>query len=1011
MLARSMTRTTSAILAILCLLNLALNAQSHYRFDHLTLKDGLSQSQAYCFLQDSYGYTWIGTQDGLNRFDGYEFKVYKNNPFDSTTLTHNWIWAIEEDKNHDLWIGTFQGLCKYIRSEDRFQQYYHNKKDPTSISGNRTNFIIRDKKDRLWISCWGNGLNLYDDAKNEFIRFLYDSADQTSISSDAVRTLYSDHEGNIWVGTWNAGLNRVIEDESGIHFRRYKSDGETGFDAGKRITSITEDTHGTIWIGSYEAGLMLFDPQRNSFSRVPGFSSDDVNKVVRDSHGQIWIGSNSGLHIADPSTGKIKHFLHDATDPSGISSNTIYALYEDRNGSMWISGNGVDLYNPEKNVFKTFSHKNNNPNSLSQNLVWSFCEDEEGNIWIGTEAGPLNVFNPTTEQFDRIAVKDGSGNLAQNIRKIAYKDGVLWLATYGSGLVRYEKNTGKATFYLGRHPSILGKSGLVNEVYVERDGTLWVSTNENGLVHFSPDTDQVERFLFDPANPKSIGSNFINTVIEDGDGNIWVGFWGGGMAMLDKDTREFTNYKYDRKNPKGLSDQVVISIVPENDSIIWACTHTGLNRLNKQTGKFTHYFEKDGLPNNVVYEMLKDDEGNYWISTNKGLSKFNPVTKKFKNFTMDDGLQSNEFNSNAALRSSTGDFYFGGISGFNIFRPEKFKADTVPPTLVINSFKVFNQEYPVQEETLLEYHENYISFQFAAIEFSSPEKIRYAYRLEGSDRHWVDAGDRRFADYTDLGPGSYTFRVRATNADGYVSEGNPIRVVINPPFWKTWWFMLTSMVICASIIYSIHRYRLAQSLKVERLRNKIASDLHDEVGSSLTRISIYSDLVQSGTEATQSKNYLKSISEMSREIVSTMSDIVWSIDNRNDSTGALILRMKDFATEVLQAKNIEMSFTIEGVDENRTLDPALKQNIYLIFKESVNNIVKHADAKNVIISLVNRGSEFIMKIHDDGRGFPNDGSQKGNGLRNMHRRALAIGAVFSITTDSGTTITVTRKSL
>jgi signal transduction histidine kinase len=378
---------------------------------------------------------------------------------------------------------------------------------------------------------------------------------------------------------------------------------------------------------------------------------------------------------------------------------------------------------------------------------------------------------------------------------------------------------------------------------------------------------------------------------------------------------------------------------------------------------------------------------------------------------MDDGLQSNEFNSNAALKSSTGDFYFGGINGFNIFRPAHFNADTVPPKLVINSFKVFNQDYPVQDETLLEYYENYISFQFAAIEFSSPEKIRYAYRLEGSDRDWVDAGDRRYADYTDLGPGKYTFHVRATNADGYVSEGKAISVIINPPFWKRWWFVMISVIVCASIIYSIHRYRLAQSLKVERLRNKIASDLHDEVGSSLTRISIYSELVQSGTEATQSKSYLKSISEMSREIVSTMSDIVWSIDNRNDSTGALILRMKDFATEVFQAKNIEMSFVVEGVDESRTLDPALKQNIYLIFKESVNNIVKHANAQHVSISLINRGNEFSMKIHDDGTGFPNNGNQKGNGLRNMHRRAQAINAIFSITTNSGTTIAVSRRSL
>jgi ligand-binding sensor domain-containing protein/two-component sensor histidine kinase len=988
-----------------------LNAQSQYRFDHLTLKDGLSQSQAYCFLQDSYGYTWIGTQDGLNRFDGYEFKVYKNNPFDSTTLTHNWIWSIEEDRNHDLWIGTFQGLCKYIRSEDRFLQFYHNKKDPTSISGNRANFILRDKQDRLWISCWGNGLNLYNAENNTFTRFLYDSADERSISSNAVRALHRDHEGNIWVGTWNAGLNRVIEDETGIHFRRYQKDGETGFDAGNKITSITEDADGRLWIGSWETGLILFDPRRSSFNQLPGFSSNGVNKVVRDSQGQIWIGTNSGLHIADPSTGNIKHFFQDPTDPSGISSNTIYGLYEDRSGSMWVSGNGIDLYDPEKNVFKTFNHKNNSPNSLSQNLVWSFCEDEEGKIWIGTEAGPLNVFNPTTEQFLHITVKDGFGNIAQNIRAIAYKDGVFWLATYGSGLVRYEKKTGKANFFLGQHPSILGKSGIVNDVRIGQDGTLWIGLHENGLVHFNPVTDELERFLFDPENPKSIGSNFINTVTEDNHGNVWVGFWGGGMAMFDKNIKEFTNYRYDRKNPKGLSDQVVISIHPEDDSIVWACTHTGLNRLNKQTGTFTHYFEKDGLPNNVVYEMLKDDEGNYWISTNKGLSKFNPVTKKFKNYTMDDGLQSDEFNSNSSLRSSTGDFYFGGISGFNLFRPEHFKADTIPPTLVINSVKVFNQEYPLQKEIVLDYYENYISFQYAAIEFSSPEKIRYSFRLEGSDRDWVDAGDRRQANYTNLGPGNYTFRVRATNSDGYVNEGKSIYITINPPFWKTWWFVLTSAIICASIIYSIHRYRLAQSLKVERLRNKIASDLHDEVGSSLTRISIYSELVQTGTEATQSKNYLKSISEMSREIVSTMSDIVWSIDNRNDSTGALILRMKDFATEVFQAKNIEMSFVVEGVDENRTLDPALKQNIYLIFKESVNNIVKHANAQHVSISLINRGNEFSMKIHDDGTGFPNDGNQKGNGLRNMHRRAQAIGAIFSITTNSGTTIAVTRKSL
>jgi signal transduction histidine kinase len=284
--------------------------------------------------------------------------------------------------------------------------------------------------------------------------------------------------------------------------------------------------------------------------------------------------------------------------------------------------------------------------------------------------------------------------------------------------------------------------------------------------------------------------------------------------------------------------------------------------------------------------------------------------------------------------------------------------------------------------------------------------------LEGFDKDWVDAGDKRFANYTNLDPGTYTFHVKAANADGYWSQkDNAISFVIRPPFWKTWWFTAGMILIIASVAYAIHRYRLTQSLKVERLRNKIASDLHDEVGSSLTRISIYSDLLMGGTEENQGKTYLKSISELSREIVGTMSDIVWSIDNRNDSTGALIIRMKDFANEVLQARGIELSFVVKGIDEGKSLDPALKQNIYLIFKESINNIVKHAQASSVSVSIVNSNHEFRMSIQDDGRGFVSNGTQKGNGLRNMHRRAQAIGGIFDIKNQQGTTITVSRSAL
>lgn len=994
-------------------LSFVANGQDHFQFGHLTVSDGLSQSQAYCMLQDSYGYLWIGTQDGLNRFDGYELKVYKNDPFDSTTLTHNWVWAIEEDNDQNLWVGTFQGLCKYDRRTGRFQQFYHDPKDSASISGNRPNCILKDKRGRLWISSWGSGLNLLDPATGKFKQFLTDPDDENAISSNAVRTLLYDHLGNIWVGTWNAGLSRVIEDEDGIRFRRYKNMGEGGIETGNRITSMAEDHHGNLWIASYESGLLRFDPQKQAFSRMPGFAPDDVNEVMRDRNNNLWVGTNNGLVILNPATGRTSRYTHDVANPKGISSNTVYTLYEDRTGSVWMSGNGLDIYHPNRNIFKSYAHIPSQPNSLGQNHVWSFCEDNDGLIWIGTESGPLNVFNPATRTFRHVTLKDNDGNLAQNIHKIIHHNGVFWIASFISGLIRYEPKTGDTRFFFGKHPSALGKASEINDVIFDHDGSLWITTYDRGIIHYDPQTETVETFRQDANDPSTIGSNFVNCLLQDARGNIWIGFWGGGMSMYNRVTRKFTTYRYDRKNPKGLSDQVVNSIVQESDSIFWVGTQTGLDRFNTQTRTFEHFFEKDGLPNNVVYNMLKDASGKYWISTNQGLSRFDPIARKFKNFGVNDGLQSNEFNANAALKSSSGDFYFGGVQGFNVFRPEHIKGEGAPAHLVIQSFKVFEQERPLNGPVTLSHNENFLSFRFAAIEFESPEKIRYAYRLDGFDMGWTESANNRFAGYTNLDPGHYVFRVKAANADGYWNpQEATVAFTIAPPFWKTWWFVASVLVVCASLIYSIHRYRLAQSLQVERLRNKIASDLHDEVGSSLTRISIYSDLLQNGVSSpAQTGTYLKSISDMSREIVGTMSDIVWSIDNRNDTTGALILRMRDFATEVLQARNIALTFTQKGIDENRILDPALKQNLYLIFKESVNNIVKHAHARHVRVSLTNEGDTFCMRIDDDGTGFSTRETHQGNGLRNMNRRAGAIGGTFQITHQAGTSIVVTRKAL
>lgn len=462
---------------------------------------------------------------------------------------------------------------------------------------------------------------------------------------------------------------------------------------------------------------------------------------------------------------------------------------------------------------------------------------------------------------------------------------------------------------------------MLNEVFLDRDGMIWIGSTQNGLIKFDPDTKSVESFTYDADDPNGIGSNYINSIYEDNLGNLWIGHWGDGISVLDKGTKKFHHYKYDPKNPRGLSDQIVSSITQENDSLFWVCTHTGFNQLNRTTGIFKHYLEKDGLANNVTYESLKDNNGNIWISTNAGLSRFDPREETFTNYSQQDGLPGNEFNSNARLKSSSGEFYFGGIDGFTVFRPEDLKQENFNAPLELISFSVFDSEQPIpHDQIVLPHNKNFLTFQFAALDFSSSQKIKYAIKLEGLREDWEDIGKYRIAHYTDLDPGEYTFRVRASTPNGVWGE-NEISTpfIINPPFWKTYWFIGLCIVLASGLIYFLHHLRLQQTIKVERLRNKIASDLHDEVGSSLTRISLYSDLLQSGVEQVNSKTYLLSIRDLSREIVSTMSDVVWSIDNNNDSCEALIIRIKDFATELLHPNNIQLTFTVAGINKTKKL--------------------------------------------------------------------------------------------
>ena len=469
------------------------------------------------------------------------------------------------------------------------------------------------------------------------------------------------------------------------------------------------------------------------------------------------------------------------------------------------------------------------------------------------------------------------------------------------------------------------------------------------------------------------------------------------------------------------------SIYEDAQGALWLGTVSGLNKLvlgegaAPQTPSFTRYTEKDGLPNDFIYGILGDAEGNLWLSTNKGLSKFNdrlPPGKKFRNYDVQDGLQNNEFNVGAYHRGHSGALYFGGVNGFNIFFEQRVKDNSHAPPVVLTAFRVFNEEVALDTavaeiKTLaLSHQQNFFSFDFAALDFTQPEKNRYAYKMEGFDRDWVQAETRRYASYTNLDPGQYVFRVKGANNDGVWNEnGAAVKITIRPPFWKTWWFRLLAAAAAFGALSLLYRYRVSRLLEMERLRVRIASDLHDDIGSTLTKISLHSELIQHSADAGEIKESLRKIGAMSRELITTMSDIVWSIDARNDTMGDLVDRMREFAAGVLPAKAIAFSFDATALVLPQKLPVNVRQNVYLIFKEAVNNITKHAEASHVAIQLKSSNGTFSMTVSDDGKAWRDDENQTGQGLRNMRMRAERIGGRLEIYRDPGYTVSLTAPAL
>jgi signal transduction histidine kinase/ligand-binding sensor domain-containing protein/DNA-binding response OmpR family regulator len=809
-------------------------------FRHLTIADGLSQNSVSAIVQDRRGFMWFGTKDGLNRYDGYNFVVFRHDPFDPATISDSDVTALFEDRDGRLWVGTRTGgLNRFDRERERFRRQGSEVGAPVAA-------IVQDAAGDLWVATDGAGLlrlrrGDLDAADPKWEVFTHDATDPASLGSDRVHALLVDRRGTLWAGT-REGLDRLEPGSRG--FTRYTSHPQSPvrlIDAS--IFALLEDDEGRIWMGS-TPGISVLDADRTGIRhhyhryRTFRYGWGEAIEMLRDRTGRFWISTHSELMRFDPGTGAFEYLRPDPLNATGINSTLPTALHQDRSEVIWVgtNGYGINVHDPKGERFRTFRRPATRSYRQSGFSVYMLFEDSAGDVWI--DAGILYRWNRRTGEFVSYETTSDRPDDFGNTRVYSLLEqprGFLWAGTE-RGLVHYEIATGRSRLY--RHDPT-NPDGLpepqVRRVFRDRDGTLWVVT-ENYLARLVDVA--AGRFVSYPYNERpTSGAWSFPSLVQTGDGHLWINSL-QGLVRFDPRRETFRYYRNDPGDPASLGHDAVLAILRDPlqpDRVLWVGTGGGgLNRLDIEGGTFSRYTTAQGLPNNVVYGVLADDAGQLWLSTNRGLARFDAGSGEVRNFDVADGLQSDEFNSGAAFRSGSGEFFFGGIYGFNHFRPEEIRDNPHRPETVITGLRRLNRrevvgdsgsilERSIVETTSLRIpaRDNVLIFEFAGLEFSAPGKNRYAYRMVGFNDVWIDAVDTRTAAYTNLPPGSYTFQVRGSNNDGVWNEaGTSLDLRILPPWWRTYWaygfyVLLVGALMSGVRHYEINRMRLRQRAEQE----------------------------------------------------------------------------------------------------------------------------------------------------------------------------------------------------
>jgi signal transduction histidine kinase/ligand-binding sensor domain-containing protein len=857
---------------------------SNIKFSNLSIDDGLCQSYVFSILQDSEGFMWFGTNEGLNKYDGNEFVHYKFELTDSNSLSGNNITSLVEISDNNIWIATQDGgINIFNKQSGKFEHI--NSNNYKRLKNNTVNIIFEDSKKNIWIGT-NRGLGKFDKHSNNFLYEIYILPVKHSLDTVSITAFHEDAANNIWVGTSTGELFKIVNktDEvveilprNNIEILKLNKIGSILRDKVNEhlLWLITEnglfkfdiiiekiekidlgtqeninfnkgiiDYNNIIWIGSSSSGLFKYNPANNSTVKFEhkrndpsSISNNNILSFCIGTSDLLWIGTKGG-GVNKLYYDNFHHIYHDTYNQSDVISNSVWTIYEDSLGFLWIgTENGLEKFNKSNN--KTIHYQNDpkNSKSISKGTVFAFCEDQYKNTWVGTAEG-LNLLNRKTNEFERFV------NEANNPKSLSHNK--------------------------------------VNVIYNDSYGNLWIGTRGGGVNKYDYNDKSFTRFMHNPEDSTSISGNIINTILETSDGILWIGTSGTGLEKFNRSNNTFTHYSFNKDNSNSINDVYILSLIEDSDSNLWLGTFNGgLNKFNYREGEFTHFTTANGLASNVIYSIEMDDNNNLWLSSNGALSKFSITNHSVINYNTENGLENMEFNQNSSFKNKEGQLYFGGINGINYFNPEIFNPEIkltsfyFTKLLLNNKITHDGKNIPInkpiiyESQVLLKYNEYPFSIYFSLLDYQYLNNNNYKYKIKGLSEYWIDIGSENKITFTKLSPGKYTLEVKASNPYNLLYETKSIDIIIIPPFWKKIWFFSIELLLLLIIIFTYIFFREKRIRKDKKIlefkvkfRTKELENQKEELKASIEFNQKQQEQIKKqNTELELHKNNLESLIE------------------------------------------------------------------------------------------------------------------------------------------------------